>query len=142
MPDHLGADLDQLLPQHHQLPQRVISGPKLSPPSTSLMRLTVDEMRLIADIGRGSHNIGFATYAVSGLAEIAAAHNNLFMVISALPPTADVPGGIAEGPFLTQTGQTNLHQFGKGTFHNFLGAPKKLASTSDGAGIDDPIREV
>ncbi len=38
-----------------------------------------------------SHKISFATYAVSGLAEFAAVHNNLFVVMSALPPTADIP---------------------------------------------------
>ena len=38
-----------------------VTGPKLSPPSTSVMRRTADEMRLITDIRRASHNFLFAT---------------------------------------------------------------------------------
>ncbi len=48
----------------------------------------------------GTDKISFATYAVSGLAEFAAVHNNLFVVMSALPPTADLPVTSAGLPLL------------------------------------------
>ncbi len=51
------------------------------------------------------------TSALPPIADLRAPMSAFALITSALPPGADFPGGIAEGPFLTQTGSPHRTGF-------------------------------
>ncbi len=60
------------------------------------------ECPLLANNGLSGHVAG--TSALPPIAEVRAPMSALVSISSASPPGADLPGGVAEGPFLTQPG--------------------------------------
>ncbi len=94
MADDLGADLDQPFPECRQRPVLDLLG----------------QYRLLL-LARFGHSMGYArTSALTPKADVRAPMAAFVPISSASPPGADLPGGVAEGPFLTQSSHGQMRQ--------------------------------
>ena len=87
---HLGADLDDLIPPRGQQPRNDLPKQPLRPS--------------LAKSGCSGHVAG--TSDLPPTADIPSAMSAFPPISSASPPGADLPGGVAEGPLLTPSGNT------------------------------------